>query len=57
MRYRRFMESKVGNTCQPKRIIFYRGEFKRKLLESVQLDDQVIDGVSEGQFQQVIDMG
>uniref|UniRef100_A0A8H8CLR0 Argonaute-like protein n=1 Tax=Psilocybe cubensis TaxID=181762 RepID=A0A8H8CLR0_PSICU len=37
-RYRASVEKKLGTTCNPKRIIFYR------------------DGVSEGQFKQVLDI-
>jgi len=58
MRYREVMEKKIGASAAPKRIIFYRG---LSLLPRVHLVSSdlyfYVDGVSEGQFKQVLELG
>lgn len=55
MAYRRDMEKKPN--YQPKRIIFYRGQcdFFACVVDSAYT--VFLDGVSEGQFKQVLDYG
>ena len=58
MRYREVMEKKAGGSAAPKRIIFYRGSY---LFPYVYIRFRLIilcvDGVSEGQFKQVLEKG
>jgi eukaryotic translation initiation factor 2C len=58
MRYREVMEKKAGGSAAPKRIIFYRGS---SLFPHVYIGFRliffVVDGVSEGQFKQVLELG
>lgn len=54
--YRRNVEKKPNP--QPKRIIFYRGELSYILSRWSRFDvASVVDGVSEGQFRQVLEHG
>lgn len=54
--YRSHVEKTQQNALNPKRIIFYRGSFFQFLLISLS-HHALIDGVSEGQFGQVLDQG
>ena len=55
-KYRRNVEKKPNGQVDPKRIIFYRGQF---ILNGIGLvgSCRPIDGVSEGQFSQVLENG
>lgn len=53
-RYRSNVEKKLGTTANPKRIIFYRGEFHYDCISLSELKLRS-DGVSEGQFKQVLE--
>ena len=54
--YRRAAEKKAA--AEPKRIIFYRGAFRpNTAIETWTNRSGVVDGVSEGEFQQVLDLG
>lgn len=56
-RYRQGVEKKLGTQVNPKRIIFYRGERKYRVKERTFYAMTYADGVSEGQFKQVLDLG
>jgi eukaryotic translation initiation factor 2C len=56
MRYREMAEKKAAGNTAPKRIIFYRGRIRSSLLLASPLTLPV-DGVSEGQFKQVLEQG
>lgn len=55
MGYRRMAEKKGAADVAPKRIIFYRGWYFH--ISKLCLPQTWIDGVSEGQFEQVLRLG
>ena len=55
MRYREGVEKKGARNAAPKRIIFYRGLCAS--LCHLLLTQGLADGVSEGQFKQVLEQG
>jgi hypothetical protein len=61
MRYRAAVEKKTGPAAAPKRIIFYRGSdipsVNDILLTLLPNCCHYVDGVSEGQFKQVLELG
>lgn len=58
MRYREGMEGKKGASAAPKRIILYRGSALLSIIPCISSDLYFgVDGVSEGQFKQVLDQG
>jgi hypothetical protein len=56
MRYREIAERKGAGNAAPKRIIFYRGQLFSVNAPSV-FNSIFADGVSEGQFKQVLEQG
>jgi eukaryotic translation initiation factor 2C len=53
MKYRQFAEKKTGNLA-PSRLIFFRGAMITQCLARI-YSSYNTDGVSEGQFKQVLD--
>lgn len=56
MRYRQYIEGKKFPATAPKRIIFYRGLLYFPPTSYLNLS-AITDGVSEGQFKQVLEQG
>lgn len=57
MRYREVVEKQGAGNAAPKRIIFYRGIVHRSLSIEYLWSLVPSDGVSEGQFKQVLEQG